>query len=154
MLYQLLKENVPYIWTEDCDKCFNQLQTSLKKADHLCHPDFTKPFVLTTDASNEAMGFALMQEFDNELVPITFGGRVLTEAETRYSTADKELLAVYFAVKKCSFYLVGHHFIVYTDHKPLTYFKALKDIINKCFRWIEYLESVNTVDIFQGKKIF
>ena len=100
------------------------------------------------------MGFALMQEFGNELVPITFGGRVLTEAETRYSTTDKELLAVYFAVKKCSFYLVGHQFIVYTDHKPLTYLKAFKDIINKRSRWIEYLESFNTVDIFQGKEIF
>ena len=55
VLYQLLKKNVPYIWTEDCDKCFNQLQTSLKKADHLCHPDFTKPFVLTTGASNKAL---------------------------------------------------------------------------------------------------
>ena len=100
--------------------------------------------MLTTDASNQAIGFALMQEFDGKLVPITFGGRILTDPEKRYST-DEELLGVYFAVKKCEYYLIGHQFVAYTDHKPLIYLKAFKDIVNKRFRWIEYLESVNTI---------
>ena len=72
--------------------------------------------------SNANITGLFMQGFDNELLPIS---RVLREAETRYS-----------------YYLVGHQFIVYTDHKPLTYLKAFKDIINKRFRWIEYLENI------------
>ena len=86
-----------------------------------------------------------MLERDGKLVPIIFGGRVLTDPEKRYSTADKELLGVYFPVKKCEYYLIGHQYVVYTDHKPLVYLKAFKDTVNKRFRWIEYLESVNTV---------
>ena len=43
------------------------------------------------------------------------------------------------------YYLIGHTFVVYTDRKPLIYLKAFKDIVNKRFRWVEYLECVNTV---------
>ena len=86
-----------------------------------------------------------MQERDGKLVPIIFGGRVLTDPKKRYSTTDKELLGLYNAVKKCEYYLIGHQYVVHTDHKPLIYLKAFKDIVHKRFRWIEYLESVNTV---------
>ena len=127
-------------------KCIKEiLKASLENATLLHHPDFTKSFVLTTDDSNKAIGFALMQERDGKLVPIIFGVRVLTDPEKRYSTADKELLGVYFAVKKYEYYLIGHQYFVYTDHKPLIYLKAFKDIVNKRYRWIEYSESVNTV---------
>ena len=87
----------------------------------------------------------MTQEVDGFLRPIIYGGRVLTDTEKRYCTTDKELLAIYFAVKRCEYYLLGNKFVVYTDHQPLTHLKAFKEIINKRFRWLLYLESVNTV---------
>ena len=113
------------------------------KGELLFHPEFGKPFILNTDASNKAIGFSLYQEVNGELRPILYGGRVLTKAEKNYATTDKELLACYFAVKKCEFYLLGNEFAVYTDHKPLIHLGTFKNIVQKRFRWIEYLESLN-----------
>ena len=73
----------------------------------------------------------LAQMYDNMLKPIMFGGRVLSEAEQRYATVDKELLACYFAIKKCEIYVLGYDFIVYTDHKPLINLKAFKVVIDR-----------------------
>ena len=78
-----------------------------------------------------------MQEHDNVLKPITYGGRVLTETECRYATMDKELLAIYFAVKKND-----ANCIIYTDHKPLVSSKSFRDVVNKRYRWILYLETL------------
>ena len=71
--------------------------------------------------------------------------RILTKAEGRYCVTDKELLGVYFAVRKCEFYLIGHMFVVYTDHEPLIHLKAFRNLVEKRFRWINYLETVNTI---------
>ena len=53
---------------------------------------------------------------------------------------DKELLACYFAIKKCGIYVLGFEFIVYTDHKPVINLKGFKDVVNRRYRWIEHLE--------------
>ena len=71
------------------------------------------------------------------------GGRVLSKAERNYSTTDKELLACYFAVKKCEFYISGNEFVVYSDDQPLGHLKSFRDIVNKRFRWIAYAERMN-----------
>ena len=105
-------------------------------------PDFYKPFALYTDASGKGIGFYLAQKHNGVLKPILFGGRVLSDAERKYAPTDQELLAVFCAVKRCYIYLYGHDFVVYTDHQPLTFLKSFKDIINKRFRWIQYLEEV------------
>ena len=86
-----------------------------------------------------------MQEVTGELRPVLFGGRILSGTEQRYSTTDKELLSIDFAVKKCEFYLVGHKFVVYTDHKQLIFLKTFRALVDKRIRWINYLENINTV---------
>ena len=63
--------------------------------------------------------------------------------ERNYSTTDKELLACYFAVKKYEFYILGNEFVVYSNHQSLVHLKSFRDIVNKRFRWIAYLESMN-----------
>lgn len=57
---------------------------------------------------------------------------------------DKELMTVYYDVKKCYIYLYQNGFIVYTDHEPLTHNEMLKDIINRRYRWLQFLEECNT----------
>ena len=56
-----------------------------------------------------------------------------------------KLLGIYFAVKKCKFYLIGHKFVVYTNHKSLIFLKTFKALVDKRIRRINYLENINTV---------
>ena len=74
-----------------------------------------------TDASDTAVGAVLQQNIDNTWRPISFFSRKMTPAETRYSTFDRELLAVYLAIKHFRHFLEGRPFHVLTDHKPLTF---------------------------------
>jgi len=59
----------------------------------LRYPDFTKPFILTTDASNFAIGAVLSQGTMESDRSIAFASRTLNEAEVNYSTVEKEMLA-------------------------------------------------------------
>ena len=85
-----------------------------------------------------------MQERGEQLGPVRFGGRALPKAGRRYCASAQEPLAVYFAVK-CEYFLIGIKFKCYTDHTPLVHLKAFKSVVNKRYRWIQYLESLNTV---------
>ncbi len=139
-LYNLLKKTANFEWNDLCQDAFNTLKKHLEESVCLHYPDFTKPFVLVSDASDSGIGFVLQQEINGILQPIQFGGRTSTNAEKRYATTDKELLGIHFACKKTEVYIRGHDFLVYTDHKPLTYLKSFKDVLNRRYRWIEYLD--------------
>ena len=141
-LYSLLRKRSQFEWTESCQEAFQLIKQRLENVGFLCYPQFEKPFVLATDACDNGLGYVLSQEVNGTLKPLQFGGRVLTQAERRYSVTDKELLAVFYAVKKLEVYLYGAAFMVYTDHKPLTYLNSFKDILNRRYRWIEYLQEM------------
>ena len=72
-----------------------------------------------TDASDVAVGAVLQQHIDGAWQPISYFSRKMKPAETRYSTFDRELLAIYLAIKHFRHFLEGRHFHVLTDHKPL-----------------------------------
>ena len=114
-LFELLKKSRLFEWTDECERGFNFIKSKLQDPRILVHPQFDRPFIIHCDASGKAIGFMLAQMYDNMLKPIMFGGRVLSEVEQRYATVDKELLACYFAIKKCEIYVLGYDFIVYTD---------------------------------------
>ncbi|BHF58389.1 hypothetical protein SprV_0100134100 [Sparganum proliferum] len=76
--------------------------------------------ILTTDASNSAVGAVLHQQVNNQLQPLAFFSQKLQPAQTRYSTFSRELLAIYLAVRHFRHLLEGREFSVHTDHKPLT----------------------------------
>ncbi|BHF67513.1 hypothetical protein SprV_0301054000 [Sparganum proliferum] len=80
--------------------------------------------ILTTDASNSAVGAVLHQQVNNQLQPLAFFSQKLQPAQTRNSTFSRELLAIYLAIRHFRHLLEGRDFSVHTDHKPLTY--ALK----------------------------
>lgn len=86
----------------------------------LQYPDFTKGFVLTTDASQNAIGCVLSQGKIGQDLPIAYASRALNKAERNYSTIEKELLAIVWGCKHFRPYLLGRPFIIMTDHKPLT----------------------------------
>ena len=87
----------------------------------LVHP---KPDALTnimSDASYNAVGAVLQQFINDKWCPVAFFSKKLKSAETKYSTFDRELLAVYLAIKQFRHFVEGRQFSITTDHKPLTF---------------------------------
>lgn len=85
----------------------------------LSYPNFNFPMVVTTDASNVAIGAVLSQIIEGTEHPISFASRTLNDTEQKYSTIEKELLAIVYATKHFRPYLYGAKFTIQTDHKPL-----------------------------------
>ena len=108
-------------WTDEAVSAFNKTKDALADATLLTHPKLDAPTCIMTDASDVAVGAVLQQFIDGHWHPIAYFSKVLKPAEMRYSTFDRELLAVYLAVKHFRYFIEGRHFHVLTDHKPLTY---------------------------------
>jgi len=101
----------------------------------LQYPDFTKPFVLTTDASNEALGAILSQGPIIQDLPIAYASRTLNNVKKRYSVTEKELLAIVWGCKYYRQYLFGRKLTIVTDNKPLTWVFSVKDPSSRLLRW-------------------
>ena len=109
------------IWTNFAEDAFNATKEALANASLLSYPRPDAPTCLMTDASDTAVGAVLQQYITDSWHPIVFFSRKMTPAETRYSTFDRELLAVYLAIRHFRHLLEGRPFHVLTDHKPLTF---------------------------------
>ena len=116
------------IYDDEKIEAFEKCKDAIKNACTLAHPDPDAEIILHTDASDKAIGAALQQNTNEGLQPIGFFSRGLTEAQQKYATYDKELLAIYQAVKYYRNYIEGRKVIIYTDHRPLIY--ALKKCAN------------------------
>ncbi len=119
-LHQVLAAD-NFLWTEACNKAFKTAKRSLSEAVMLIHPQPNAPTCITTDASNQAVGAVLEQFIDGQWKPISFFSRKLHQAELNYSAFDRELLAIYLAVRHFQYFLEGRSFHINTDHKPLTF---------------------------------
>ena len=108
-------------WTSLHEKHFQQSKDALAAATCLAHPSPTAETCINTDASDTAVGAVLQQHIAGVWTPICFFSRKLHSAETKYSAFDKELLAMYLAVKKFRHFIEGRQFTLFTDHKPLTF---------------------------------
>jgi hypothetical protein len=106
-------------------------------------PDFSRPFVLSTDASSYAVGAVLAQDYEGREHPIAFASRVLSPTETKYSVIEKELLAIVFGVKRFRPFLYGQPFVVYCDHNPLQHISSLKDSHGRIARLRRFLADYN-----------
>ena len=118
-LHGLTKRGVPFVWGESQQGAFDQLKRKLCEAPLLHVPDFSREFVLTTDASNTAVSAVLQQRMESGLVPISYHNRILSSAEKKYSTYEKECLAVLFGLEKCRVYLEHQEFELQCDNLAL-----------------------------------
>lgn len=119
-LFNLQKKSVEFDWTEGCQKAVDTIKKEIVSSVVLVHFDSKLPILLTCDASNKGLGCVLSHRFpDGSIKPVAFASRTLNSAENNYSILDKEALAIIFGVKKFFQYLIGTHFILQTDHKPL-----------------------------------
>lgn len=120
---------------EDFKETFELCANLLCNDSILIYPDFTKPFILTTDASNFALGAVLSQGNLGSDIPVSFDSRTLTDTEVNYSTVEKEMLAIIWAIKYFRPYLFGQQFKIVTDHKPLLWLMSFKEPNSKLVRW-------------------
>ena len=123
--------NTPFTWSEECQQAFQTLKDALTSAPVLGYPDYTKPFILETDASLQGLGAVLSQVADSgEVKPIAYASRSLRPSERSmrdYSSAKLELMALKWAIcDKFKDYLLGSKFTVYTDNNPLVYVRTSK----------------------------
>ena len=109
-------------WTEECEAAFRLSKEALAKAALLQHPSPFSKTAITVDASDHAVGAALSQRGGDQVWrPIAFFSKMMTPAERKYSAFDRELLAIYLSIKHFRHFLEGRSFIIFTDHKPLTF---------------------------------
>lgn len=142
-LTKCLKKNAKIEHDQNFINAFNTCKHLLINAPLLQYPDFSKPFILSTDASNIALGAVLSQGPIGSDKPVAYASRTLNDSEQRYSTIEKELLAIVWACKYFRPYLFGRKFTIYTDHRPLVWLFKLKEPNSKLIRWRLKLEEFN-----------
>ena len=108
-------------WTTQHQSAFDATKHALASPTLLNHPSATATTCITVDASDWAIGDVLKQFLDGNWKPQAFFSRKLDKAQKSYSTFDRELLAMYSAVKHFSYFIEGRRFQIYTNHKPLTF---------------------------------
>lgn len=149
-LYALTKKDVPFYWSSDCEKSFEFLKSAVITPPTLSFPDFSKPFLVQTDASEDGLGAVLMN-YDKR--PVAFLSKTLNKTQQAYHITDKELLAIVFALKKWSNYLLGQKFIVQTDHKALEELFKMKEPTSRLTRYRLLIEQYDfEIHYLKGKK--
>jgi len=123
-LQRLTEQGRAFSWSLQCDTAFATLLTS---APILVYPDYSKPFMLDTDASQEGIGAVLSQEYDGQERVVAYASQTLSKAERKYSVTRKELLAVVTFVHHFCPYLLGRTFLLRTDHSSLAWLHNFKE---------------------------
>jgi hypothetical protein len=141
----LLKKGKEWEWTPKCQEAFEKLRSALHSQPILKHPDFTKPYILQTDASDIGLGAVLTQLGDDgKEYAIAYASRSLIPAERNYTTHEKELLAVVFGIKYFHVHLYGQeNFEVVTDHAALKWLHSTQTDNQRVNRWKVFLQAYN-----------
>ncbi|CAN6691821.1 unnamed protein product [Malus baccata var. baccata] len=139
-LCRLLQKDVSFEFNEECEKAFKHLKEMLTSAPIIWPPDWSIPFELMCDASDYALGAILGQRKDKQPHVIYYASRTLNDAQLNYSTMEKELLVVVFALDKFRSYLLGTKLIIYTDHAALKHLLTKKEAKPRLIRWMLLLQ--------------
>ena len=139
-LTRLLCKDTKFEFDSDCLTTFHTIKGALISVPFVQPPDWDLPFEIMTDASNFAVEAVLGQRKYKKLHVIYYARRTMDEAQSRYATTEKELLAIVYAFEKCRSYLVGYKVIVHTDHAALRYLLTKKDAKPRLLRWILLLQ--------------
>jgi len=135
-LHRLKGKGIHFVWGEEQQASFESLKTALCEAPVLQVPDFKKKFVLVTDASDIAVSAVLNQRVNGQLAPVAFYSKFLGVAERRYSTYEKEFLAIVFGCERARSYLEHKQFELQCDNLALCWlFRNVKDV-GRLGRWI------------------
>ncbi len=125
----------PVAWTGACEEAFNTLKERMCTDPVLQSPNFDQRFLVQVDASEKGIGAVLAQGTAGEEKPVVFLSRKLLPRETRYSTIEKECLAIKWSLESLRYYLLGREFDLETDHRALTWIHTMKDNNARITRW-------------------
>src|SRR5450759_4855007 len=152
-LTELLKKEEEFIWTERRQQVFDELKKTLAKAPVLSPPDWNQEFHVTIDASGWCLGAILWQyKGDKRECPVYYASRQMSPAEKKYTTTEREALAVVYACKKFRHYLLGYRIVFHTDHDSLKYLVNKPDLSGRIARWILLLQEFNYEVVVKPEK--
>ena len=133
-------------WTAECEKAFQTLKKKLASTPVLHAPNFSKEFIVQTDASNVGMGVVLSQVNEQgEEHPVLYLSKKFSDVEKRYGTTEKECACIIFAIKKLHYYLDGQKFQIVTDHNPLIWLRSNASANPRLMRWALALQPYDFV---------
>ena len=138
-LNRLTSKGTVFEWGSEQEIAFQTLKAYITQSPVLAYPDFTKDFILDTDASLDGAGAVLSQIHDGEEKVIAYWSKTFSPAERNYCVTRRELLAVILAVKHFRPYLYGRKFLCRTDHASLQWLYRRKDPSHQVARWLEIL---------------
>ena len=153
-MIDLTKKGKKFIWTEACDRSFEQMKKALLSADVMGYPlNEAGDFILDVDASDIGIGGILHQMHGDREKVIAYASRSLNKAEKNYCITEKELLAIRYFIEYYRQYLLGRRFRVRSDHQALIWLFRLKEPRGKIARWLEILSQYDfSVEYRPGKK--
>ena len=144
-LINLTRKGTAFCWEAEQEEAFNGLKQKLISAPILGYPRAEGKFILDTDASQCAIGAVLSQEQDGKETVIAYGSRKLSKAEKNYCVTRKELLAIVWFCEQFKHFLIGHSFLLRTDHHSLKWLFGFKEPEGQIARWLERLASFQFV---------
>ena len=150
-LYAMLKpakrgQSIVLQWTAQEEDAFTAAKQALSHVATLAYPSPDATTSIATDASDTGVGGVLQQLDNGAWKPVAFFSKKFSSAESKYSTYDRELLAISRAIKRFRYFIEGRQFYVLTDHKPLTtLFKNNKNSYTpRQLRHIEFISEFTT----------
>ena len=151
-LHRLTRKNQPFRWDSEHEAAFAALKNKLTSTPVLAHPSPDYPFTLYTDACGYATGAVLLQDRGDGLRPVAYFSKTLKGAELRYSTYDKEMLALVRALRHFRHYIMGApKTAVFTDHRALK-FLFDQPTIGRRGNWHTFLQEFNIhIEYVKGK---
>ena len=152
---QTRKKALPaeFTWSQEHEEAYQSLKQALCSEPTLAYADFSKPFVLHTDASRAGLGAILYQELDGKEHPIAYASRTLSPSERNYPSHKLEFLSLKWAVcDKFKDYLFGARFTVRTDNNPLTYVLTTAKLDATGQRWVAELAGYDFSIVYRSGK--
>ncbi|GAU51000.1 hypothetical protein TSUD_131520, partial [Trifolium subterraneum] len=140
LLCALLVKDSEFKFDDACLNAFEILKEKLVSTPVIVAPQWDLPFELMCDASDYAVGAVLGQHKSKFFHAIYYASKVLNENQVNYTTTEKELLAIVFALEKFRFYLIGSKVIVFTDHAALRHLLTKNESKPRLLRWVLLLQ--------------
>ena len=118
-LRALIMKSEDWEWNKEQKDAFENLKQSMTKNPALQFYDDTKPIKVSIDACKSGIGAVILQQFDNDCMPIAYASRALSKSEQNHAMIEKELLGVVFDCERFHSRVYDKSTTVETDHTPL-----------------------------------
>ena len=138
---RLSSSKLAFEWTPLAAKQFLKVKKKLASPPIIAFPDWSKEFILITDASDVAVGGVIMQCTDDGGQKIVAAcSHKFSDTEKRWSTIERECYGLIYSIRKFNYFLEARHFFIRTDHKPLVYLNQRQYKNAKIQRWQQELQ--------------